>query len=205
VARADTNWTQGDAGQHYAQHRFRSARARERDPRLVTGLLGRYGGRRGSVLDVPGGTGRLRAALVGFERYVAADRSETMLAEAAGARVVADVAALPFPARSFDVVVCCRLLHHLMPKERRAALAELARVSRDLVVASFWDARSYHALRRRAGLRRAARPDTRLAASRADVRADLEAAGLRVLGHAASFRFVSPQTFVAARVHGDRH
>lgn len=206
MTRAETNWTQDDAGQRYARRRFGSERARQRDPRLVAALLERYlepgRGRRGTVLDVPGGTGRLEGALGGFERYVAADRSRSMLAQASGARVVADVLSLPFPSRSFDAVVCCRLLHHLTPPERRAALAELARVSRDLVIASFWDAHSYHALRRRLGLRRAAHPDTRLAAPRADLRADLEAAGLEVLGHAASFRFVSPQTFVAARITG---
>ena len=99
-------------------------------------------------------------------------------------------------------MVCCRLLHHLEPTERRLAITELVRVCKGLVIASFWDSMSWHALRRQIGLRRARHPDSRLAASRAALCADLESAGARVTGHAASFRFLSPQTFVAARVDG---
>ena len=156
------------------------------------------------MLDIPAGTGRLTPALARTgARTVAADRSPTMLAEVEGAaRLLADVRRLPFPGGAFDATVCCRLLHHLEPDQRRAAISELVRVTRELVIVSFWDAGSLHAWRRRTGLRRASHPDSRRAVPREAIRADLEAAGARVLGWAASFRFVSPQTFVAARVDG---
>lgn len=202
VARAETNWTDPGAGRGYASERFRNRRAQDRDSGLLGELLDRYGSSPGRVLDIPAGTGRLRTLLSQHHTYVAVDRSLSMLEECDGARIVGAVHSLPFPDDSFDLVVCCRLLHHLPPSERRPAIAELVRVSRDLVLASFWDTCSWHALRRRTGLRRARHPDTRLAASRSALRMDLEVAGAQVLGHAASFRFISPQTFVAARVHG---
>lgn len=202
MARGETKWIGEGAGQRYMGPRFRTTRARERDARLVLRLLARYGSPGGRVLDVPAGTGRLRDALGPGRSYLALDRSASMLAECDGARVMGEVHALPFPDGHFDSVVCCRLLHHLGPTERRLAIAELVRVCRGLVIASFWDSRSWHALRRRTGLRRARHPDTRLPASRAALREDLEGAGARVVGHAASFRFLSPQTFVAARVDG---
>ncbi len=136
-------------------------------------------------------------------RYVALDRSQAMLAmSSAPSRLHADALAIPFADDSFDTVVCCRLLHHFEADARRAAIAELVRVSSSLVIASFWDSGSWHAWRRQVGLRRAAHEDTRKSAPRSAIRCDFEAAGARVLGHAASCRFISPQTFVAARVDG---
>ncbi len=202
MARAQTKWTGEGAGRHYAGDRFRSPRSRGRDARMVLGLLDRHGSPGGSILDAPSGTGRLRAALEPGREYLALDYSASMLAECGGARVQGEVHALPFPDDHFDTVVCCRLLHHLGPAERRLAIGELVRVCRGVVIASFWDSRSWHALRRRRGLRQARPADTRLAVPRAALRADFESAGANVVGHAASFRYLSPQTFVAAAVHG---
>lgn len=199
---AETHWTGPGAGRRYAGPRFRDERARSRDPDRVTRLLDRHGIRPSTVLDAPSGTGRLEPALASrCKDYIALDRSPSMLAEhPRGRRLLGSVQALPFADDRFDLVVCCRLLHHLEAEERRAVLAELVRVSRGWVLASFWDATSWHAWRRRSGLRRASRPDTRRACTRAQIGADLAAAGAQVRGFAASFRFVSPQTFVAARV-----
>jgi SAM-dependent methyltransferase len=207
VTRADTKWTHENAGRRYAGSRFGGPRAAGRDPKLVGRLLGRFALQKGSldwVLDLPSGTGRLGTTLAAHgRRIVAADLSASMLAEVPqGPRLRAHALALPFPDRTFDAVVCCRLLHHLDDEHRRAALGELVRVSRGLVLASFWDSGSWHAWRRRTGRRRAAHPDSRRAVSRATLIADLEAVGARPLGFAASCRFISPQTFVAAEVHG---
>jgi ubiquinone/menaquinone biosynthesis C-methylase UbiE len=90
-----------------------------------------------SVLDVPVGTGRF-LDLYGEARVEGVDLSYAMLAEAS-TRVAASrhaqvtlrqgsVTSLPFADRSFDLVVCWRLLHLLPPDMLRPALAEMARV-----------------------------------------------------------------------------
>ena len=141
VTRADTKWTHVGAGQDYAGKRFRTSRARQRDPLLVTRLLHRYGQSLTRVLDVPSGTGRLHGALVDVSRTVTSmDVSHAMLMECDfEGRVRGSAARLPFATDSFDAVICCRLLHHLPPAERAEVARELCRVSRSLVVASFWD------------------------------------------------------------------
>jgi SAM-dependent methyltransferase len=50
--------------------------------------------------------------------------------------VCADARRLPFPDRSFDVVVCSQLLHHFGEHEARAVVAELDRVARHAVIVS---------------------------------------------------------------------
>ncbi len=152
------------------------------------------------MLDVPCGTGRLRSALSTEDgAYFGVDASLSMLQEAEdGSRLVAaDALRLPFSAGSFDVVVACRLFHHLGEAEVRVALArELARVSSRLVVASFWDSASLHALRRRVGLKRDS--STRRSLPKKTLSAELESAGLRVLEWSHSFRFISQQAFFVA-------
>ncbi len=93
------------------------------------------------MLEVGCGPGHLAPTLVarGVD-YVGVDRSEAMLHRAAaglggrGRRLVrADVAALPFPDASFDVVLAAAVIGLLSRAGRRAALAEIARVVRDEV------------------------------------------------------------------------
>lgn len=198
-------WGETGAGERYRDRRFRDARAAGRDPRLVARLLRRWPLRAGEsarVLDVPCGAGRLHRALSSCPgaRVVSADLSPEMLRAlpAPGPRLRADALRLPFADDAFDLVVCCRLLHHLEQDDaRRTLLAELLRVSRGRVLVSFWDSASWHAWRRRVGLRRGRRPDPRVAITRGRLEQLARQAGARVLGHAASFRFVSPQTFCA--------
>lgn len=207
-------WRRDGDGDRYARERFGSARARSRDPRLVARLLRRLpgGAQVRSVLDVPCGAGRLRDPILeagapdtADRLWFGADVSEEMLGAIPGRggdRVRADAAALPFPDDSFDLVVCCRLLHHLPePSARQAVLRELVRVSRDLVVASYWDAASYQAWRRRTRgpLRRRRGPETRHAVPWTELAAELEAAGAAPVGRAHSLRFVSQQAFFMAR------
>jgi SAM-dependent methyltransferase len=159
-------------------------------------------GSRLRILDAPCGTGRLENGLLAFGDVTGLDVSRAMLAtdhtHRGAARVCADVRRMPFADGTFDAVVCCRLLHHLPTEDVVASvLAELVRVSRDLVVVSFWDSGSLAAWRRR--IWPGARPPRRLARSRDTIAALLERAGARVLEWRHSLRFVSRQTFVLAR------
>ena len=63
----DARWLRDGDGEHYAAGRWRTRRARERDPRLVERLLDVLGPQvpHETVLDAPCGTGRLRAGLEG--------------------------------------------------------------------------------------------------------------------------------------------
>ena len=197
-------WSAPGAGRRYRGERWRSLRAAQRDPGMVLGLLNRHLGSLDGVrvLDAPCGTGRLRPALASRgARYVGVDLSAEMLrAGPAGAVARADVGRLPFADRAFDVVVCCRLLHHLAAAaERNNLLGELVRVSRGLVLVSYWDAASWQAWRRARGWRRAARPDQRVPIRRGELERSLVASGAEVLGYRHSLRFVSCQAFVAAR------
>jgi SAM-dependent methyltransferase len=205
-ARVRTRWQAEDAGSHYAIRRFRDPRAALRDPLLVQRILDLHGVRPSlkPVLDVPCGTGRLRSVLErrGM-RYVGTDVSPSMLAEAATARdaslVRADAERLPFVEDSFDVVVCCRLLHHLQDEEvLESVVRELVRVSARMVIASFWDSASWHAWRRRMGLRRDEGPRGRRAVSKRTLRRVFDEAGAGIVGFHHSFRFVSQQTFAVA-------
>lgn len=201
-----TRWQSDDAGARYAIRRFRDPRAALRDPLLVDRILEMHGVRPSlkPLLDVPCGTGRLRGVLErrGM-RYVGTDVSPSMLAEAAAvpdaSLVRADAERLPFAEDSFDVVVCCRLLHHLQDEEvLEAVVKELVRVSSRMVIASFWDSGSWHAWRRRMGLRRDEGPRGRRAISKRMLRRVFDDAGAEVVDFHHSFRFVSQQTFAVA-------
>jgi SAM-dependent methyltransferase len=138
-----------------------------RERRLVARLV-REAGAHGEVLDVPCAAGRMVPTLVSLgARVTAVDASPAMVevarralrprTEAGTASVLSgDARRLPFADRSFDVVVCWRLLHHLVERsERLAVLAEVARVSRGAVVASFADPTTLRArLQRLRGRRR---------------------------------------------------
>lgn len=196
-------WRTPESGARYEGERWSSAGKRGRDPRLVHALLERHlRGRDGLLLDAPCGTGRLGPALASFGSVVGVDVSPSMLrqAHASGERhlLLGDVEHLPFRDDSFDAVVCCRLLHHLRERTQLArVLAELVRVSRELVIASFWDAHSLPAWRR--ALLPARRAPRRFARPRDELAELLEEAGAEVVGWKHSLRFVSRQAFVVAR------
>jgi SAM-dependent methyltransferase len=187
--------------------RGRNPRGALRDPMLVERIFDRHGVRPSlrPILDAPCGTGRLRGVLErrGM-RYVGIDVSSAMLREAGGkdgasGLCMGVVDRLPFKDDAFDVVVCCRLLHHLDDEETvDSVVRELTRVSYKLVIASFFDAASLPALRRRVGLRRSEGPRGKYTLSKRSLRRMFEAAGAEVIGFHHSFRFVSQQAFVVA-------
>jgi len=210
---ARARWRGARAPLRYEGVRWTSARHRQRDPRRIARLLDEHAAPPlARILDVPCGSGRLAAVLE--ERahaYVGLDVSPDMLAAAAGRgssrHLLGDVLRLPFPDRSFDAVVSCRLLHHLddLPTLRRA-VAELVRVSSHWVLVTFWDAGALPERWRRArgtDARSAARTrPRRFAHTRADLAAALGDAGATVVAMRSSLRLLSRQTYALAERHG---
>lgn len=106
----------------------------------VADLLGRLP--QASVLDAPVGTGRFLAHYAG-RKVLGADLSDAMLAiarnralEVPGLSLTlarASIDRLPSDDRSWDLVLCWRLLHLLSPDELGACFAELARVAKGRV------------------------------------------------------------------------
>ena len=191
-------------GRHYSQERFRSERAAGRDLQLVEGAIKSLESlpAQARILDVPSGTGRLEPLLTRADwRYVGADLSLAMLREAGGSQHIrASAWQLPFASSTFDLVVCCRLLHHVSDAQlRRGLLRELLRVSKGPLIASFWDSASLHSWRRRHGLRRARHEDSRIAVDRLELQEDLASLGAVVVSYHHSLRFISQQAFFCAR------
>lgn len=161
-------------------------------------------------IDIPCGTFRLARVLLpaGLE-ITAADYSEAMLDQArqihAGTGSAAavtfsrqDVLHTTFADATFDIAVCNRLLHHYSePQTRIAVLRELARITRDAVIVSFFDSASASNLVRRCkhvtGLKR---QRDRYAISRGELATEAHAVGLQPVCFEAVRRFVSPQTYV---------
>ncbi len=118
--------------------------------RLARGLLRDFAG--ASLLDVGGGHGQLAVPLgrAGWKVTVLGSaescRHRLREAEAAGHCTfqVGNVIALPFPDRSFDVVLCFRLLTHC---ERWPELVrELCRVARRAVIVDYPTGQSLNAV-----------------------------------------------------------
>lgn len=113
----------------------------------------------GKVLDLPCGAGRLIPDLLALNLDVTeADVAPPMVDEAKryaaekgiAERVrfeVADVLTTGFADDEFDAVICNRLFHHFNePEIRVAALKELARISKDRLIISFFCTLSLDAL-----------------------------------------------------------
>ena len=148
-----------------------------------------------TILDVGTGTGRAALALAGRgARVTGVDASAEMLAVAerrAEAKKLAvkfsrgDVHRLEFPDRSFDAVVCLRVLMHT-PDWRRS-LAELCRVSRSRVVLD------YPARRSAAALQAAARQAAQLFGARVEA--------YRVFGHGQIETALAAEGFQVRDIH----
>jgi SAM-dependent methyltransferase len=163
------------------------------------------------VLDLPCGTGRLLPLLCGLGyRVTAADSSGHMvdLARAfavnqgltmdADRFLVADALSTPFSDGAFGAVVCNRLIHHFRePEVRRAALKELRRISRGPILVSFFRDLGTDALAfRLKHLLRGSKATDRIPISLAALRADIEAAGLKIVAARGVRPLVSRQWYV---------
>jgi SAM-dependent methyltransferase len=146
---AAARYQAADVAEAYDRRRFHGPGGRYNDWRLRR-LLSRVARRlpaSAAVLDVPCGTGRIdRWLLARSFRVFATDISPAMLAVArrklggptSGAGFfAADAVRLPLRTASVDAVFCIRFLHLLDAGSRRAALAELARVSRGWVLVEY--------------------------------------------------------------------
>jgi ubiquinone/menaquinone biosynthesis C-methylase UbiE len=150
-----------------------------------------------TVLDLPSGTGRLLRLLSCVLGYnvTEADSSPHMLQLArqhatwqnlnmpAENFCVADVMKTPFADGAFDAIVCNRLFHHFRePAVRRQALVELGRISKGLIIVSFFRSPTWGALA--FSLKYALRgqkPTDRIPISLSTFQADIHAAGLRIV------------------------
>lgn len=117
--------------------------------RVLADFIGPAGNR--TILDVGTGTGRAAFFLArGGARVTGVDASEEMLrvARARAAQepgavtfLVGDAHKLQFPDRSFDVVVCLRVVMH--SPEWQAVVAELCRTAKGLVILDYPSSRSF--------------------------------------------------------------
>jgi SAM-dependent methyltransferase len=141
------------------------------------------------VLDMPCGTGKLAKVLTTMEtRVVGADLSMAMMELARGAYpasrfrgfVCGNAEQLPFRTAAFDTVVCLRFMHLVRPATRREIIKELARVTSRRVIVSFGVGTPFQLLRlkvRHAIFRGTSTP---YPARVADLRIEVEEAGLRI-------------------------
>jgi SAM-dependent methyltransferase len=90
------------------------------------------------VLDVGSGDGRVSyEARRGSDRFVVAfDLSTVALARASNPRCCGSAGQLPFPDRSFDLVVATEILEHLPDALHAAAINELGRVANKYILIS---------------------------------------------------------------------
>lgn len=102
--------------------------------RAVAALLDRYVGAVERVLDAGCGTGANLVFLARYGRTVGIDLAAEALRFAMTRQPEAiargSISALPFAAESFDLVTSFEVIYHLAVEDDRAALAEMARVTR---------------------------------------------------------------------------
>jgi SAM-dependent methyltransferase len=123
----------------HEKHKFRQEKYDSGNP-VVHAVIGRFFARIAatlgelapqSLLDAGCGEGEMlrRVILPAGARTVLLDRNPE-----SSAQLLGSVEALPFAARSFDVVTCLEVLEHL--RDPRPAVEELRRVARSAVVLS---------------------------------------------------------------------
>ena len=166
------------------------------------------------VLDLPCGTGRLEPLLAakGFP-VTAADYSEHMIEQATAAYlgstgyeqlpehirfVCQDVMHTDFPDGAFDAVICNRLLHHYpTPELRRRALRELARITKGVLVVSYFSSLAVSAWKFHVSNHLKGRtPTDRIPIPFGELQKDLEDVGLRCTGSFPVRYGLSPQTYL---------
>ena len=183
----------------YDAHRFSGARSSRNSAkwRAISKALARAGDV-AEILDLPTGTGRFVTQLLESGLSLAgADISHAMMREAAlKARgssrrssragtmlgfVQCDAEALPLRDASFDCVASIRFFMHLTPEVRVRVLREFARVSRRWLIVDYRHRHAPRNVLKRLAHRLGLRPPAPPRVSRAEMEAELTAAGWRVV------------------------
>lgn len=164
-----------------------------------------------SMLDVPCGTGRITELLLQLGTVVAAGDISAEMIDVARARLCPagkrlefrplDLDHLNLPDRSFDLVTCIRLFHHLDSPSRQRVLAELARVSRRYVLINVSLSTPFYRLRRRLK-RLLGQGVSRESSMPQDILREASAAGLVVRARAFAARWLS-EDLVLLLEHAD--
>jgi SAM-dependent methyltransferase len=114
----------------------------EGDHRRIQSIIDMLPSDAGSLVDVGCGNGLFVNTLSKArnadrpDRIVGVDRSEAALRHVDVEKHKCDIGALPFDDGEFDIVTCLEVVEHLPLETYRAALAELARVSKRWAVVS---------------------------------------------------------------------
>ena len=203
AAEYDQRWA-GAIGQKRDR---RKARAIEQGLKTLEEISGL---RLDSALDLPCGTGRFSEMLSQrFALYLGADLSPEMLHQAQRkithplSFLAADAGKLPFDDQSIDVVLCIRFLHLVRDPELRIRfLRELARVSRAGVIVDYRHSHTIRVWSKRLRHRLGMLPLAPANPSMAQIRLELEAAGLqpRRLIHVHKAPLLSDKMLVVATV-----
>jgi SAM-dependent methyltransferase len=83
-----------------------------------------------SIIDVGCGDGRITNRLISrYSKVVGLDRSREALKYVNSGKVLGSVDSLPFPNKSFDLVLCCEVLEHLPFRVYPRAIEEMERVA----------------------------------------------------------------------------
>jgi SAM-dependent methyltransferase len=89
-----------------------------------------------TILDAGGGTGWSTIGMREDRRVVTLDSSAESLAHASGETMLAGVDALPYPDRSFDMVISSQVLEHLPDDILAKSTSEMMRVAKDYLLVS---------------------------------------------------------------------
>lgn len=208
-----SRFDQPEVAKEYRVRKNTATSRNRREWHCIEKALGNTG-KGAKVLDLPCGSGRLEPLLEarGY-RVTAADASQHMLRQATDAYFTAtgrselpphmcflrrDVMWTNFADDEFDVVICNRLLHHFpTPALRRQALTELARISKEGLVISYFSNFAFSALRFHLANRLAGRrPKDRIPIWFSVLEQDLAVAGLRCTGTFPVRYGLSPQTYL---------
>ena len=176
-----------------------------REQRGVARILGkRAWAPADDVLDIPCGAGILGAVLARFPfRVVASDISPAMMALARGAYaadrfrgfVQADITDTPLRPGSFRCVITLGFMHRVPDELKRATLAAIATLSRELVIVSYSVDSPLQRLKRALlGFLCRSYESAPCSASVADILGDCRAAGLHML------EWYRPVPFLSAEV-----
>jgi len=88
-----------------------------------------------SILDIGCGDGRITNRLVsGYSRVVGLDQSKEALRHVKSQKMLGSIESLPFPDRSFDLVLSSEVLEHLPFKVYPKALSEIERVAAKYII-----------------------------------------------------------------------